>query len=76
MPNRPRDVWRPSDIIGQFARGPWLKFECEEDASSAIARGKLGGEARARRLSPEERQAIARKAASARWDKNRLDAAE
>jgi hypothetical protein len=33
--------------------------------------GKKGGPARAARLTKEERQASARKAAEARWDKNR-----
>ncbi len=33
--------------------------------------GKKGGKARAEKLSAEERSAIARKAAKARWDKKR-----
>lgn len=40
---------------------------------NAVALGKLGGRpggrARARKLSPEQRTAIARKAANARWSK-------
>lgn len=46
----------------------------EHDATSAAkvlgsAGGKKGGRARAASLSPEERSAIARKAANARWSK-------
>jgi hypothetical protein len=36
---------------------------------AARAFGSLGGRARAKRLSAEERQAIAKKAAGARWAK-------
>ena len=35
------------------------------------AGGKKGGPARAARLTPEERKAIAKKAAAARWKKNK-----
>jgi hypothetical protein len=35
--------------------------------------GKKGGPARAKKLSPERRKEIARKAAKARWDKKRLE---
>jgi hypothetical protein len=43
-----------------------------EDApapSPAQQLGKLGGEARARKLTPEQRAAIAKKAAAKRWEK-------
>lgn len=45
----------------------------KEKNPAAVALGRLGGlkggKARADRLSPEERQSIARKAARKRWDK-------
>jgi hypothetical protein len=45
----------------------------EEDvttpASAAATLGKLGGVARARNMTPEQRSEIARLAASARWKK-------
>lgn len=47
----------------------------EEKNPAAVALGKLGaskgGKARAKKLSPEERSAIAKKAAEARWAKKR-----
>lgn len=47
----------------------------EEKNPAAVALGKLGaskgGEARAAKLTPEERSEIARKAANARWAKKR-----
>ena len=36
---------------------------------AAVARGKKGGNARAGRLTPEERKSIAKKATSKRWPK-------
>jgi hypothetical protein len=47
----------------------------EEKNPAAVALGKLGGKkggkARAEKLTPEQRSAIAKKAAEARWAKNR-----
>jgi len=47
----------------------------EEKNPAAVALGKLGaskgGKARAKKLSPKERSAIAKKAAQARWAKKR-----
>ena len=47
----------------------------EEKNPAAVALGKLGaskgGKARAKKLSPEERSAIAKRAARARWAKKR-----
>jgi hypothetical protein len=37
----------------------------------AVHLGQLGGKARKRKLTPEQRQAIARKAAQARWAKSK-----
>jgi hypothetical protein len=37
--------------------------------SAAVQLGKLGGAARARKLSPEQRAEIARKGAAKRWNK-------
>jgi hypothetical protein len=48
----------------------------EHKGTSAVARGRrgglLGGNARARALSAEDRQAIAKKAADTRWSKKRV----
>ena len=52
----------------------------EEKNPAAVALGKLGaskgGKARAAKLSPEERKAIAKKAAKARWAKKRQEEEE
>jgi hypothetical protein len=49
----------------------------EEKNPAAVALGKLGaskgGKARAKKLTPEQRSAIARKAAQARWAKRRRE---
>ena len=41
----------------------------ERTTSAASELGKLGGAARARKLTPEQRKEIARKAAARRWRK-------
>jgi hypothetical protein len=50
-----------------------LKEPTRKKNPAAVALGKLGGPkggaARAKKLSPEQRKAIAQKAARARWDK-------
>jgi hypothetical protein len=49
----------------------------EEKNPAAVALGKLGaskgGKARAKKLTPEQRTAIAKNAAKARWAKKRQD---
>jgi hypothetical protein len=67
---RPRDSNQLAKAIVDIATG-----ECSEDEESLLARrarlaGKKGGPARAKRLTPEQRSAIARAAASARWKKS------
>lgn len=66
-PKRPRDTNQLAKFIVDLATG-----EASEDAppakgKAAVERGKKGGRARADALDPEERAAIARKAAEARW---------
>ena len=50
-----------------------LQFPTRKKNAAAVALGKLGGakggKARADKLSPEERKAIAQRAAQARWAK-------
>jgi hypothetical protein len=48
----------------------------EEKNPAAVALGKLGGKARAEKLTPEQRSEIARKAAKARWAKKRQQEVE
>jgi len=46
------------------------KREEKEKDPHAVHLGQLGGRARRRKLTPERRSEIARKAAQARWDKS------
>ena len=61
---------RPADVVGNAVRVMQIATgEAEEEGKSpaAIERGKRGGSARAKKLSPQKRQEIAKKAAEARW---------
>ena len=71
MPKGPRGEHRPADLIGcavtvaRIATG-----EAPEDIpapSGRVRSGIAGGAARAKTMSKEDRSAVARKAASARW---------
>ena len=69
MPKGPKGEKRPADVIGaaimvaKIATG-----ELPDPIPSGKRRGgKKGGKARAKKLTPEQRQEIARKAAKARW---------
>ena len=60
------------DIVQQ-ATGQAPKPECKEKNPAAVSLGRLGGlkggKARAEKLTPAKRKAIAKKAAEARWKK-------
>lgn len=74
MPKGPRGEKRPVDAIGRavmvakIATGE-IEDEREEVKSAAAKLGSKGGQARARKLTAEERRAIARMAATRRWQK-------
>lgn len=75
MPKGPRGEKRPADVIGAAVKVMRIATGEEEDereatASAAAQLGKLGGAARARNLTPEQRAEIARLAADARWKKS------
>lgn len=76
MPKGPRGEKRPADVIGAAVKIMRIATgEEEEDlnqtpASAAAELGKLGGAARARNLTAEQRQEIARNAAAKRWKKS------
>ena len=77
MPKGPNGEKRPADaiglavMIGKIATGE-IEDERDEKLSSAAAElGRKGGKARAEGMTPERRAEIARKAASARWDRER-----
>ncbi len=63
-PKRPRDVNQLAKRIVDISTGQ-ESDEAEPGDAAAVKRGQ----ARAAKLTPEERQEIARKAARARWNK-------
>jgi hypothetical protein len=78
MPRGPRGEKRPADVIGnavkvmRIATGEETEeLETDRVKSAAAELGARGGNARFRRLTPEERKAIAKKGATARWRKAR-----
>lgn len=75
MPKGPRGERRPADVVGcavrvmQIATGEVEEqLEAPDAAKEYMRKGGLkGGKARAAKLSPAKRKAIAKKAAKARW---------
>ena len=74
MPKGPRGEKRPADVIGAAVKVARISVGDEPDdrqdipaPSPAQQLGKLGGAARATKLTPQRRAEIARKAAQARW---------
>ena len=68
LPKRPRDVSQLAKHIVDITTGEQTD---EAEASSVLEeRAAKGGTARATKLTPEERSAIAKKAARARWGKD------
>jgi hypothetical protein len=72
---RPRDLNVLASEIVKIATEGEPETPAEEDQKNphAVALGRLGGKkggkARAKKLTPEERKEIAKKAARARWEK-------
>ena len=76
MPKGPRGEKRPADVIGGAVKVMRIATGEEPDdrqdapqPSAAAQLGKLGGAARAKALTSEQRAEIARKAAAKRWKK-------
>ena len=73
MPKGPRGESRPADVIGNAARVARIATGEEEETpppvSPGAVLGKLGGQARARNMTPEQRAEQAKKAAAKRWAK-------
>jgi hypothetical protein len=74
MPKGPRGEKRPADVIGaaikvaKIATGEESEDRADDGKDPhAKALGKKGGEARASKLSADERSRIASKAAKKRW---------
>ena len=76
MPRGPKGEKRPADVIGaavkvmKIATGEVTEDTDDGKNKAAVELGRKGGEARARKMTPEQRAEIARKAARARWDKS------
>ena len=77
MPKGPKGEKRPADVIGNAIKVAKIATgeeddEKDEDGKDKAAQslGRRGGKARAERMSPDRRTAIARQAAEKRW-KNR-----
>lgn len=70
---RPRDPIQLAKLVGDIATGQIEDREQDSRNPAAVALGKLGGakggKARAAKLTPEQRQEIAQKAAKGRWSK-------
>jgi hypothetical protein len=72
---RPRDLNQLAKFIVDVSTGDAELPECQPDNKNPAAvelgklGGKKGGKARAEKLTSEQRQTIAKKAARARWGK-------
>lgn len=62
-PKRPRDMMQLAKYIGEIATGERTEDKAPIPDAAAVKRGK----ARAAKLSPRKRKAIAKKAARVRW---------
>ena len=78
MPRTPKGHKRPADVVSnavhvmKIATGEIDESETTEDGKNkaAVELGRKGGAARAAKLGPRRRQAIARAAATSRWRKS------
>lgn len=76
MPKGPKGQKRPADVISNAVKVMRIATGEEEDAvtedgkdKAAQSLGRRGGAARAKKMTAEQRAAIAKKAAAARWKK-------
>ena len=74
MPTGPKGQKRPADVnaravmIAKIATGEIEDVTTDDGKNAAaVALGRMGGKARAAKLSSSKRKAIARKAATSRW---------
>ena len=73
MPKGPQGQKRPADVIGaavkimRIAVGEETEELDQTPASAAAQLGRLGGAARAKSLTAEQKSEIARKGAAKRW---------
>jgi hypothetical protein len=74
MPKGPKGQKRPADVVAnaikvaKIATGEIEEtFDDEGKNKAAVELGKKGGMARAEKMTPEQRSALAKKAAAKRW---------
>ena len=74
MPKGPQGQKRPADVIGNAVKVMRIatgdeEEEYEDDGKDPATKalGATGGKVRAKKLTPEQRSEIARKAAKSRW---------
>jgi hypothetical protein len=68
---RPADVIGAAVMVGKIATGEISDLTTEDGKNAAaVARGRMGGKARAEGLSARRRNEIAQKAAAKRWSKD------
>jgi hypothetical protein len=71
MPRGPRGEQRPADVIGAAIKVARISVgdisEALKQPSGKVRSGHVGAKARASKLTSDQRQKIARKAAVARW---------
>ena len=71
MPKGPQGQKRPADVIGAAVMVAKIATgEIEEtlkEPSGKVRSGKAGAKARAEKMTPAERSAVAKKAAAKRW---------
>lgn len=70
QPKRPRDPNQLAKLMIDIASGDVTEVEKTANEKRASKAGSLGGPARAKKLSAEERSQIASVAAQARWKKS------
>ncbi len=77
MPKGPKGEKRPADVVGaavkvmQIATGEIEETTDDGKNKAAVELGRKGGKARAAKMTSEQRRKIAKKAAEARWAKDR-----
>ncbi len=74
MPKGPKGEKRPADVIGNAVKVMRIATGEEDEKltddgkdKAAVSLGRRGGAARAKKVSPERRSEIAKKAAKSRW---------
>jgi hypothetical protein len=76
MPKGPKGERRPADVnaravlIAKIATGE-IEHVTTEDGknAAAVALGRMGGRARADKMTPKRRKEVAKRAAAVRWSK-------